>query len=94
MIYPLYQNIPLIPSRSAMTELYDNNMDLNDVLGVIESGYDCPKGKRSKEKIERCLDQKRKTIRIVIAKSYSDYFASEVWVVIHVGITSKPKVRK
>ncbi|UCE73501.1 MAG: hypothetical protein JSV56_10790 [Methanomassiliicoccales archaeon] len=77
-----------------MNELYDNNMDLNDVLEVIESGYDCPKSKRSKEKIERCLDQKRKTIRVVIAKSYSDFFASEVWIVIHVGVKSKPKVRK
>jgi len=94
MIYPLFQDLPLIPSRSAMTELYDNNLDLTDVLNVLEQGYDCPKGKRSKEIIERCLDQKRKTIRVVIAKSFNYHLDSEVWVIIHVGVTTKRKVRK
>lgn len=84
----------MIPSRSAMTELYDNNLDLTDALSVLEQGYDCPKGKRSKEIIERCLDQKRKTIRVVIAKSFNYHLDSEVWVITHVGVTTKRKVRK
>jgi len=94
MIYPLFQDLPLIPSRSAMTELYDNDLDLTDALSVLGQGYDCPKGKRSKEIIERCLDQKRKTIRVVIAKSFNYHLDSEVWVIIHVGVTTKRKVRK
>ncbi len=77
-----------------MTELYDNNLDLIDALSVLEQGYDCPKGKRSKVIIERCLDQKRKTIRVVIAKSFNYHLDSEVWVITHVGVTTKRKVRK
>ena len=94
MIYPLFEGLPLIPSRSAMNELYDNNMDLYAVLDVLENGYDCPKDKRSKDLIERCLDRKRKTIRVVVAQSFNYYFDSESWVIVHVGITSKLKVRK
>lgn len=94
MIYPLYLELPLIPSRSAMQELYDNNMDLHDVQEVLESGYNCSKGKRAKEIIEKCLDIKKKTIRVVIGKSFNYHMISEVWIITHVGITSKRKVRK
>ena len=91
MIYPFFKGLQLIPSRAAMTELYDNNIDLHDVLDVLENGYDCSKSQRSKEIIERCVDVKRKTIRIVVAKSFNYSLDSEVWVVTHVGITTKPK---
>ena len=62
----------MIPSRSAMNELYQNELDIHDALEVLESGYNCPKSKRSKGTIEKCLDIKRKTIRIVVVKSF-DY---------------------
>ena len=48
----------------------------------------------SKEIIERCLDKGRKTIRVVVAKSFNFSLDSEVWAIIHVGITSKAGVRK
>ena len=47
MIYPFFKGLPLIPTRAAMNELYDNNMDLYTVLNVLENGYDCSKSKRS-----------------------------------------------
>ena len=49
MIYPLYRKLPLIPTRAAMNELFDNNLDLYTVLDILENGYDCPKSKREKE---------------------------------------------
>lgn len=94
MLYPLYLELPLVPSRSAMQELYDNNMDINDVKAVLELGYDCSKGKRAKETIEKCLDIKKKTIRVVVGRSFNYHMDSEVWVIMHVGKTSKRKVRK
>lgn len=93
-MYPLFLDLPLVPTRSAMTELYNENLDLCAALDVLERGYDCPRGRRSKGIIERCLDKGRKTIRVVVAKSFNFSLDSEVWAIIHVGITSKPGVRK
>ena len=92
MIYPYFQGLPLIPTRSAAIELYNYGLRLYDILEVLEHGYDCPKSKRAKGIIERCLDHKRKTTKAVIARSYNYSLDSEVWVVIHVGITIKPKL--
>jgi hypothetical protein len=94
MIYPLYLELPLIPSRSAMQELYDNNMDLYNVLEILESGYDCSKGKRAKGIIEKCLDSKKKTLNVVIGRSFNFHMDTDVWIISHVGITSKRKVKK
>jgi hypothetical protein len=94
MIYPLYLELPLVPSRSAMQELYNNNMDLHDVKEVLESGYDCSKGKRAKGTIEKCLDSKKKTIKVVIVRSFNYNMDTDIWIIAHVGITSKRKVRR
>jgi len=91
MIYPLYQRLQLIPTRAAMNELYDNNLDLYTVLNVLENGYDCYKSKRAKGTIERCLDEKRITIRVVVVKSFNYSLNMDVWAITHVGITSKHK---
>lgn len=79
MVYPLFLDLPLVPTRCAMTELYNENLDLNAVLDVLERGYDCPRSRRSKEIIERCLDRGRKTIRVVVAKSFNFSLDTEVW---------------
>lgn len=91
MIFPLYEGLPLVPSRSVANELYNCNLMLRDVLDILEQGYDCAKSKRKKGTIERCLDRKKKTMRVVIVRAYNYSLDSEVWVIIHVGITSKPK---
>ena len=94
MIYPFFKGLPLIPTRAAMTELYENNMDLNDALDILEKGYDCSISKRSEEIIEKCINVKRKTMRIVAAKTYNFSLDSEVWAIIHAGFKSKSKVKK
>jgi hypothetical protein len=77
-----------------MNELYENELDIHDALEVLESGYNCRRSKRAKGTIEKCLDIKRKTIKVVVAKSFDYHSDSEVWVITHVGITSKRKARK
>ncbi len=85
----------MIPSRSVATELYNYGLRLYDILEVLEHGYYCAKSKRTKGTFEICLDHKRKTTRVVIARAYNYSLDSEVWVITHVGITTKPKrVRK
>ena len=41
--------------------------------------------------MERCLNVKRKKIRVVVAKSFNYSMDTEVWAITHVGITSKVK---
>jgi len=74
-----------------MEELFTNKMDIFNVLEVIESGYDCARSKRAKNTIERCVDRKGKTIRVVVVKSFSFSMNSDVWVITHVGMTSKKR---
>jgi len=95
MIFPLYEGLPLVPSRSVTNKLYNCNLMLRDILDILEQGYDCAKSKRKKGTIERCLDRKKITMRVVIVRAYNYSLDSEAWVIIHVGITSKLKrVRK
>ncbi len=91
MIYPHYEGLLLVPSRSVAIELYNCNLMLRDILDILEHGYDCAKSKRKKGIIERCMDHKRKTTKVVIAKSYNYSLDSEAWVLIHVGVITKPK---
>ena len=93
-MYPIIQGYPIIPTRAAINELYYHGLDLYDVLNILVDGYDCSKQKRSKEIIEKCKDIKQKTVRVVVAKSFNFSLNCEVWVITHVGITSKHKVRK
>ena len=92
-IYPLYEGLPLIPTRAAITEMYHEAMDGYDVLFILENGYNCQKGKRSKKIREKCLDQKGKTIKAVVAKSHNISLESDVWVITHLGKTSLIKVK-
>jgi hypothetical protein len=91
MIYPLYEGLPLVPSRSVANELYNYDLMFRDILDILEHGYDCAKSKRKKGTIERCLDRKKKTMRVVIVRAYNYSIDSEAWVIIHVGVISKSK---
>jgi hypothetical protein len=83
-IYPEWKGLPIIPSDAAMRELFDSKMDLIDVKEILELGYDCAKSKRKKEVLERCLERKGKSIKVVVAKGYNYSLKTDCWVVIHV----------
>ena len=90
-MFTIYKNRPLIPTRTAMNELFKYGYDLFDVLEILELGYDCPKSKRAKNIIERCINKKGKIIRVVIADSYNWSMDTKVWAITHFGITKKSK---
>ncbi len=86
-----YEGLPLRPTKSAYYELKELNMDLYDAVQILEEGYECPTSKRKEGIIEKCLDAKNKTIKVVAAKSYEFWSKREVYAIIHVG---KFKVKK
>lgn len=45
-----YDGLPLRPTRSAIVEMTQMNIDLYDIKEVLEEGYNCPRSRRSKEK--------------------------------------------
>ena len=83
----------MVPTRAAITGMYKEGMDGYELKFILENGYDCQKGKRSKEIREKCLDRKGKTLRVVVAKSHSISLESDVWVITHLGKTSLLKVK-
>ncbi len=90
-MYPSYQKLPLIPSRSAMTEMYNEGFDLFDVLKILKQGYDCSRSKRAENVIEKCVDKRNKIMRTVVVKSYNYSMDCEVWLITHFGITTKKR---
>ena len=94
MIFPHYESLPIIPSRAASTELIKYGLDLYDVLEILENGYDCSKSKRAKKTIEKCLDHKKKTHKVVAVKVHYYSLDTEAWLITHVGITSKRRMKK
>ena len=92
---PCYKGKPLIPVQSTrggkniLDELVRLRLDLFDVKDIAEHGYDCEQSKRRKGVVEKCIDKKRKTIKVVLQQSYC--FTTPVWEVIHVGEFTRKK---
>jgi len=92
-----YKGLRIEVTLSANTELLKLNLDLNDVVEVLEEGFDCGTGKRKEEIIERCIRKSNKVIKAVVARTgvrYSDGFQENVWRLIHVGKFTYSKKHK
>lgn len=86
-----YNGLPIRPTKSAYYELKELNMDLYDVVQILQEGCECSTSERKEGTVEKCLDIKNKTIKVVVARSYEFWSKREVYAIIHVG---KFKVRK
>lgn len=87
-IFPTYEGKPIIPSIHSQRELDDLGLDLWSIKEVLEIGYDCQKGKRAENIIERCIEKSNKTLRVVVA--LVDFNSGKsFWRLIHVGKSSK-----
>ena len=72
--------------------MFAHDADLNDVVDVLENGYDCAPSKRAENIIERCIGKSDKEIRVVVAKvsvKYPDGFVEDIWKVIHFGTIAR-----
>jgi hypothetical protein len=70
---------PLLPTRSAQDEMFDNDITLSDVEHILETGFDCARSKREKNKLEKCIQKGRKILKVVIADTGNNL------IIIHVG---------
>ena len=83
-------------ARRGFLRMEDHNLDIDDVLKVLDEGYDCERSKRRAGKLERCLIQDGKVLRTVVAEGafqYPDGFSEEVYWIIHVSIETYKKKR-
>jgi hypothetical protein len=89
MIAPTYEGARLIPTRSALKEMFDLGFDLFVIAEILEIGYDCSRSKRKTGTLERCIDRSGKTIKAVVVQSYNHDLGTDVWVITHVGMFTK-----
>ncbi len=87
-VYPLWRGFPLIPSDSAAAELWRYYLDLHDIVGVLEEGYDCAESRRLKGVFEKCLKRRDKVIKAVVVLDYNRFLRTECWLLKHVGVVS------
>ena len=65
--------------------MFDNDVSLIDVENIIESGFDCYRSKREKNKLEKCIRKGRNIIKVVVVDT------GEHLVIIHVGTFTASK---
>ena len=80
-LYPSYNGKPVIPDteRGVLSELEEEDMDLDDVVKIFETGFDCSASKRDRGILERCVQKKNRIIKVVVEEG------DEYWGLRHVG---------
>ncbi|MEW5760510.1 MAG: hypothetical protein AB1779_07075 [Candidatus Thermoplasmatota archaeon] len=80
-VYPTYENKPVILDyrKGVVSELEKEVLDLDDVVKILETGFDCSSSKRDKAIIERCIQKKNRIIKVAVED------AGDYWILGHVG---------
>lgn len=88
----MYNKKPVILDyrSGVLSELEEESLDLDDVVEILEVGFDCSSSKRKETIIEKCLQKKDRIIKIVVLET------NEYWLLRHVGSfkLSRKKVRR
>jgi len=82
-VFPLYDSLPIILSKHAQSEMDGLGLSLWDVATVLEHGFDCQKGRRKENMLEKC----KGSLKVVVAKI--DWSEKEYWRLIHVSKTNR-----
>lgn len=78
------------PFYSAVREMMELNMILDEAVVVLEKGHDCARSARAAGAFERCLDRGKKTLKVVAVESVRRHpEEQEVWLITHVGLTGR-----
>ncbi len=92
-----YLGRSVILTSSALRELDELHLDLDDVIEVLENGLDCSSGGGRKPGIvEKCLAHGRKVIRAVVCEGFFEHplgNKEEVFYLIHVSQETFKKSR-
>ena len=86
-----YNELRLIPSRTAARELAEYGFMIADCKEMLEKGY-APR-KRKKNTIEKWMDYGNKTCNVVVVKSFNYMYNEEVYLIIHFGEFTKKKLK-
>ncbi len=78
-IYSKYHGKPVLPRKKTMQELEAEGLDLDDVINILNRGFDCSRSRRKKTIEEKCLQRKNAIIKVVV-EDVGDY-----WELKHVG---------
>lgn len=87
-----YKGVRLIPSKSAMDELFKHGLAIEDCKDILDNSYDAPR-KRGKDTIEKWLDSGKKTYNVVIVKSYNIQSKEDIYLITHLGQFIKKKIK-
>ncbi|MDP2750813.1 MAG: hypothetical protein Q8O89_08335 [Nanoarchaeota archaeon] len=66
-----YDGKPVLPTKNAMDELSDIDLDLYDAVCILNDGFEIRK--RSRNVIERCMQTGNKVINVVVVDLGSHY---------------------
>ena len=86
-----WQGLAIVPTRSAMNELYKYGMTLGDVGYILEEGYDCNSGRRKKDVYEKCICWGGKTVKVVVVRTQGIFSGRDEWAIVHAGIFARRK---
>lgn len=80
-LYPCYEGKPVIPDYKSgvLSELEEEGLNLDDVVEILETGFDCSASKRDRAILERCVQRKNRIIKVVVEEG------EEYWGLRHVG---------
>lgn len=87
-----FEGLVIIPSKTAMREMTWLGLDLCDCILILEEGYSTRK--RKKGTVEKSFNVGNKTLKVVVVKSYNYTQKKDVYLITHVGETTKKRRRK
>jgi hypothetical protein len=91
-IFPTYKGLRIvIASRVVDRELIELGLDLWDVKEILETGFDCPIGRRKPNIEEKCVKVGMKVIKVIVEKSEVE--EENVWKLRHAGMFAWKKRR-
>ncbi len=79
-----YKGLRLIPSKSAIDEMFRLGLMIHDCKMILENGYDAPR-RRAEGCEEKWFSKKNKIINVVVVRTFNYFYNEEVYLITHVG---------
>lgn len=77
-----WRNLPIVLTNHAYDKSADIQLSLWDIQQILEYSEDCLENKREINKFERCTKWRKKDIKIVFKKEYSQWTDKISWIII------------
>ncbi|MBI2672012.1 hypothetical protein HYX16_03710 [Candidatus Woesearchaeota archaeon] len=84
-----YNNLRLIPSKTAAREMLKHGFMTEDCKTTLENSY--KSRKRQEDTTEKWMDLRSKTYNIIVVKSFNHFYGENVYLIKHFGMFTKKK---